>query len=183
MTLLPIFALALSALAFSALAIPPSAPNLHGRTSLSAVLCFDSRYATTHPNLRDCSEILNAKMFTTPRPLNFSRNPRRDEYPLPHTWTADRKGCVVKIDIPELPSLRLPRVESSMLDVKHAVFEVMKRCVIGKPHLGGFVGTGTLWGLQVEVLGEDDEGTRAGRSIGRAKWWWWVRRRTSWEHR
>ncbi|KAL8785123.1 MAG: hypothetical protein Q9213_003541, partial [Squamulea squamosa] len=55
----------------------------------SSVLCLDKRYATHGPSLMDCAAIIEYQLFEPqqpPRYRTFSRHPKRNQIPLPHTW-------------------------------------------------------------------------------------------------
>lgn len=72
------------------------------------------------------------------------------------------------VDIPpNLPGRKALEVgEASMLDIKTAAFELLKKCVVDGEHLGGITTTGRDWNLQVRLEAEGmDEGFSKGRGV------------------
>lgn len=141
----------------SALVASP-APHILTFTTQSDILCYDTRYATHHPPLDDCSEVLTREIATPhmTRPITFSRHPIGDQFRLPHTFKTARGACAVVIDMPMTPThAAVPPAEASMLDVKAAAFAVLKACVAHADGLGGIVQTGLRGDLQVRVAAPD----------------------------
>ncbi|KAI4127010.1 MAG: hypothetical protein LQ338_003423 [Usnochroma carphineum] len=145
--------LALPALALPALALPTPSPS-NVDTDTSSIICYNSHYAQQYPNLQDCTSILLHQIIPSSFPINFSRHPIPGEYPVPYSWTAQHGGCVITVNIPDLPSVPVRTVQSSMWDVKAAALKVMVACVARADHLGGVVGIGLMWGLHVTVEGQ-----------------------------
>ncbi|KAL8936890.1 MAG: hypothetical protein Q9216_004692 [Gyalolechia sp. 2 TL-2023] len=145
----PKLTLALSALALST------------RPREDDYLCYDSRYATREVDLDACSSIIARQIVKPPfntRPVIFSRRPiGASEYAVPRTWRSHaggERGCVVTIDVPELPSRRIEFEESSLVEVKNAVILLAAACVVKDPKLGGIILIGADKNLQVSIEGE-----------------------------
>ncbi|KAI4179497.1 MAG: hypothetical protein L6R41_007818 [Letrouitia leprolyta] len=139
-------------LAFLALS-PQNKPPISAEPPM---LCYDPRYATTAPSIDDCLTVIADVLETGDmyKKMIFSRHPFGIQKPLPSKWESSRKECVVVVDIPEWPSKKqkwLPVAEASMLDIKTAAFELMKKCVVDGDHLGGITTTGRDFNLQVRL--------------------------------
>lgn len=152
--------LALSALALNISTTPnASPPSL--RHNISPVLCYDPRYATKRLHPEECLNVIRAKILVpkfNDRLMNFSRQPIQGEFPVPHVWNTRQGRCAIVVDIPDTPG-RLPaREESSIGEVRAAAMQVLAACVAEWPRLGGFVGAGKRWGLQVRIEAREEGG-------------------------
>ncbi|KAL9005557.1 MAG: hypothetical protein Q9188_001682 [Gyalolechia gomerana] len=114
---------------------------LNTRPHPDNILCWDSRYATKKPKLDSCTSIIAHQIVTPPfntGPITFSRRSiGASDYRVPHSWRTGPGGCVIAIDIPELPSWPIEYVESSLVDVKKAAIELAESCVARNAKLGG----------------------------------------------
>lgn len=129
------------------------------------ILCYDSRYAESAPVLTECASII-ASQIVTPRygtrTVYFSRHPVGEQYRVPKSWTTPRDNCRVTIDIPPTaPGKPFDVEEATMLEVKTAALEVLRKCVARGDHLGGVAAVGRHWHLQVRVEGSEKEPSRA----------------------
>ncbi|KAL8762906.1 MAG: hypothetical protein Q9184_001202 [Pyrenodesmia sp. 2 TL-2023] len=156
-------------LALSALALNVSKPNVYNpnaftpslRHDISPVLCYDSRYATTRLHPEECRNVIRSKIVVprfADRPMNFSRHPIQGEFPVPHTWNTRQGKCAIVIDIPDTPFRRHEKEESSISEVRTAALQVTAECVAKGARLGGVVGAGRKWGLQVRVEMREEGG-------------------------
>ncbi|KAI4168897.1 MAG: hypothetical protein LQ343_006052 [Gyalolechia ehrenbergii] len=134
------------------LLLPLAINTTDPQATSSAILCYDSRYATDRPALADCAQIIQHQIATPPsiihRIRTFSRKPSSYQLALPHTWKTPKEECNVTIDI---PSLQPEIATASLLDIKMAAVEVMMECVSSGDRLGGFTETGREGHLQVTV--------------------------------
>ncbi|KAI4148708.1 MAG: hypothetical protein LQ341_001502 [Variospora aurantia] len=125
-------------------------------------LCYDSRYASSPPNLDQCIAIIAHQILTPQyegRDTIFTRRPTSPHaYRVPHTWTTRAGGCRVVIDVPESPHKPILGETASMLDVKLAALELMTKCVIKGDQLGGIAVVGRNMQLHVMVEGREQGG-------------------------
>ncbi|KAI4172591.1 MAG: hypothetical protein LQ343_003438 [Gyalolechia ehrenbergii] len=131
---------------------------LNTRPHPDNILCWDSRYATKKPNLDSCTSIIAHQIVKPPfntGPVTFSRRPiGASDYRVPHSWRTGPGGCVITIDIPELPSRPIEYEKSSLVDVKKAAIELAASCVARNAKSGGLILIGDDWNLQVRIEGE-----------------------------
>ncbi|KAI4097786.1 MAG: hypothetical protein LQ348_004547 [Seirophora lacunosa] len=128
-------------------------------------LCYDARYASSEPQLDDCTAIIAHQILTPEyehRDVIFTRRPTSAAaYRVPKTWTTPRGGCRVVIDIPEGPRQPILGETASMLEVKTAAVVLMARCVIKGDHLGGVAAVGRKYSLQVSLEGPEEGETNS----------------------
>ncbi|KAL9021218.1 MAG: hypothetical protein Q9185_001619 [Variospora sp. 1 TL-2023] len=120
------------------------------------LLCYDSRYATRHPNLNSCGYLVTHSVAPNPiadTTFVFSRTPKRGEFGVPYTWKG--VNCDVTIDIPDTP-WTLPDERATLNDVRKVALNLVAACVAKSPNFGGVTYTGRLKNLQVTVEAGDE---------------------------
>lgn len=134
---------------------PASAASaLHKHLRVTQPHCWDDPTKFAPLIFKDCIDVINkeiTKSHDPTIPLKFSRDPRlHPDIQLPKFWTHGESKCGVGVDFePGLQGYDRTTLE----DVKMAARRVAVECIIGEPHLGGFVQVGWYGRLGVLITG------------------------------
>ncbi|KAL8995626.1 MAG: hypothetical protein Q9169_004669 [Polycauliona sp. 2 TL-2023] len=104
---------------------------------------------------KDCIDVINKEITRSPfpptAPLTFSKDPTlQPDIILPKYWTRGESKCGVGVDF--APRLR-GYDRTTLDDIQKAARAVGIECIIGEPHLGGFLQMGWHDRLGVLVAG------------------------------